>query len=160
MMHRTKNKKLVTVAGAVLVLGGTGVAFAYWSAGGSGAGTGATGTTVAITANQTSTVTAMGPGDSAQTLSGNFDNPNSGPVYVTSVTASIASVTKAAGAPAGACGAGDYTLANPVMTVGTEVAAGTAKGAWTGATIKFNNSTTVNQDGCKGATVNLAYTIS
>ena len=40
------------------------------------------------------------------------------------------------------------------MTVGAEVAAGSAKGAWTGATIKFNNKAT-NQDQCKGATVNL-----
>jgi hypothetical protein len=101
----------------------------------------------------------MHPGDSAQTLSGNFDNPNAGPVYVTSVTASIASVTKAAGAVAGTCDASDYTLANATMSVGAEVAAGTGKGSWTGATIKFNNKAT-NQDQCKGATVNLAYTVA
>ena len=101
----------------------------------------------------------MQPGDSAQTLSGNFTNPNSAPVYVSTVTASIASVTKAGGAVAGTCDATDYTLANAVMTVSAEVPAGTAKGAWTGATIKFNNKAT-NQDQCKGATVNLAYTIA
>lgn len=159
MMHRTKNKKLVTVAGAALVLGGTAAAFAYWSAGGSGAGTGATGTTVAITANQTSTVANMGPGDSAQPLSGKFNNPNSGPVYVTSVTASIASVTQATGAPTGTCDATDYTLAAPVMPVGLEVAAGNAQGAWGGATIKFNNKNQP-QDACKGATVNIDYLIN
>ncbi len=159
-MPRVKSKKLAIVTGAVVVLGGTGIAYAYWSAGGSGTGSASTGTTVAITANQTTTVTAMAPGDSAQALSGNFDNPNSGPVYVTSVTASIASVVKATGAPTGACTAADYTLAGAVMTVGAQVPAGTAQGAWTGATIKFNNSAVQNQDGCKGATVNLAYTIS
>ena len=108
---------------------------------------------------QTSTVTAMQPGDSAQTLSGNFTNPNSSPIYVSTVTASIASVTKAGGAVAGTCDASDYTLANAVMTVDAEVPAGTAKGAWTGATIKFNNKAT-SQDQCKGATVNLAYAIA
>jgi hypothetical protein len=45
------------------------------------------------------------------------------------------------------------------MTVNAEVASGNAKGSWTGATIKFNNKAS-NQDQCKGATVNLAYTIS
>jgi hypothetical protein len=100
----------------------------------------------------------MAPGDTAQTLSGNFTNTNSGPVYVASVTASISSVTFG-GVPAVGCDATDYTLANPIMTVGAQVPAGTAQGAWTGATIQFNNKAT-NQDACKGATVNLAYTIS
>ncbi len=159
-MSRFKSRKLAIVAGATLVLGGTGIAYAYWSAGGSGTGSASTGTNVAITAVQTSTVAAMGPGDVAQTLSGNFTNTNSGPVYVTSVTASISTVVKAAGAPAGTCTAADYTLANTVMAVGVQVPAGTAQGAWSGATLKFNNSATLNQDACKGATVNLAYTIS
>ncbi len=44
------------------------------------------------------------------------------------------------------------------MNVDAEVPAGTSQGSWSGATIKFNNKAT-NQDACKGATVNLAYTI-
>jgi hypothetical protein len=159
-MRKPTKKTTAIMIAAVTVLAGGGAAFAYWTAGGSGTGTAATGTgTSSVTAVQTSTVTAMQPGDTAQALSGNFNNPNSGPVYVTSVTASIASVTKAVGAPAGTCDATDYTLASPVMTVGAEVAAGNAKGAWTGATIKFNNKVT-SQDQCKGATVNLAYTVA
>jgi hypothetical protein len=159
-MRKPTKKTTAIMIAAVTVLAGGGAAFAYWTAGGSGTGTAATGTgTSAVTAVQTSTVSAMQPGDTAQALSGNFNNPNSGPVYVTSVTASIASVTKAVGAPAGTCDATDYTLASPVMTVGAEVVAGNAKGAWTGATIKFNNKVT-SQDQCKGATVNLAYTVA
>jgi len=46
------------------------------------------------------------------------------------------------------------------MTVAAEVPAGTAQGSWTGATIQFKNDPAVNQDACKGATVNLAYAIS
>ena len=53
----------------------------------------------------------------------------------------------------------DFTLASAAMTVNADVAAGTAVGAWTGATIKFNN-TGANQDACKLATVALSYTIS
>ena len=158
-MARFTKKKIALVV-SVLVLGVGGAAFAYWTAGGSGTGTATTGTNVAITVVQTSTVTAMAPGDTAQTLSGNFNNTNSGPVYVGTVTATISSVVKAVGAPSGTCDATDYTLATPAMTVNAEVPAGTSQGSWTGATIKFNNKTTVNQDACKGATVNLAYAIS
>jgi hypothetical protein len=158
MARFTKKSKIALIAAALVLVSG-GVAFAYWTTGGSGTGTASTGSGVSnITAVQTSTVSAMSPGDAAQTLSGNFTNTNSGPVYVTSVTASIASVTKAGGAPAGTCDATDYTLANAVMTVNSEIPAGTAQGAWSGATIKFNNKVT-NQDACKGATVNLAYAI-
>ena len=45
------------------------------------------------------------------------------------------------------------------MAVNAEVPAGTNQGSWSGATIRFNNKNVV-QDACKGATVNLAYTIS
>jgi len=159
-MRKPTKKTTAIMIAAVTVLAGGGAAFAYWTAGGSGTGTASTtAATSGLTAVQTTTVTAMQPGDTAQTLAGNFTNPNTAPVYVTSVTASIASVTKAGGAVTGTCDASDYTLANATMAVGAEVAAGSAKGAWTGATIKFNNKVT-SQDQCKGATVNLAYAIA
>lgn len=145
-----------TTVGAVAL---SGVAYAYWSAGGSGTGSADTGTNVPITAVQTSTVSAMAPGIAAQTLTGNFTNTNAGPVYVSTVTASIASVTKG-GSPVAGCDATDYALANAVMTVNAEVPAGTATGSWTGATIAFNNKSLVNQDACKNATVALSYAIS
>lgn len=161
MFRLTKTKKIVitvTIAGAVVA--GSGAAYAYWSAGGSGTGSAAASTTTAITAVQTSTITTLAPGLAAQTLSGKFNNGNTGPVYVTTVTASISSVTKAVGAPAGTCDASDFTLANAAMSVNAEVPAGSNVGAWTGATIAFNDKTSTNQDACKAATVNLAYAIS
>ncbi len=159
MALRAKKTKKIAILSTVVVLGTSVAAFAYWTAGGSGTGTATTGTVVPITAVQTSTISAMAPGDSAQTLSGNFTNTNAGPIYVATVTASIASVHQG-GILAVGCDATDYTLADAVMTVDAEVPAGTAKGAWTGATIKFNNKAGVNQNACKGATVNLAYAIS
>lgn len=141
-----------------LLLGVSTAAVAYWTAGGSGTGTGVTGANSAITVVQTSTVSNLRPGGAAATLSGNFTNGNDSPVYVTSVTASISGVTKAGGAPAGTCDATDYTLAGATMTVNAQVPAGTAQGAWTGATVTFNNKPAVNQDACKGATVAFAYT--
>ncbi len=155
--HSTK-KKTAVVTLALLFAGG-GAAFGYWTVGGSGTGTASTGTTADIAVVQTSTLTPMFPGDSAQGLSGTFDNANDGPVYVGTVTASISSVDKAVGAPAGTCDASDYTLAGAAMTVNAEVPVGSGQGAWSGATIRFTNKAT-NQDACKGATVNLAYTIS
>jgi hypothetical protein len=155
-----KKKAVVFVASAVALIGG-GFAFAYWTTGGSGTGTAATDASVSdVTVNQTSTITGMHPGDSAQTLSGDFDNSNNGPVYVDTVTVSIDSVTKAVGAPAGTCAADDYTLTGAAMSVGAEVASGTSVGSWTGATIQFNDKAATNQDACKGATVNLVYTVS
>jgi hypothetical protein len=155
--NKKRGLKVVALAGGLVLVGG--VAFAYWTQGGTGTGSASTGSTVAITVKQTSTITGLAPGVAAQTLSGNFDNPNSNPVYVTSVTASISSVVKAAGAPSGTCDATDYTLTGATMAVGAEVPAGTAQGSWGGATLAFNNKAS-NQDACKGATVNLAYTAS
>jgi hypothetical protein len=165
MMHKFSRKFIVVIVGATLVVAGGGAAFAYWSAGGTGTGTGAAGTNAGITVVQTSIVTAMAPGVAAQPLSGNFDNTNSGAVYVTTVTASIASVTRTAGAIAAAlpCDATDYTLANPESTVAAQVPAGSAEGSWGTVdipTIAFNNKAGANQDGCKSAVVNLAYTIA
>jgi hypothetical protein len=149
----------VVLAVGTLVLA-SGAVLAYWTANGNGAGSGsaAAGTSNVVVV-QTTALTAMYPGDSPQTISGNFNNDlNPGPVFIESVTVSIASVTKAVGAPAGTCDATDFTLTNATMIVGASIPAGNGVGAWTGATIQFNNKAT-NQDGCKGATVNLGYSI-
>ena len=155
--HTKKKVGFVTLATIAI---SSSLAYAYWTGSGSGTGTADTADgTLALTVRQTSVVAAMGPGDVAQVLSGNFDNPNAGPVHVGTVTASIASVTKADGAPAGDCDASDYTLAEKTMTVNAEIPSGERVGTWSGATIKFNNKNVI-QDACKGATVNLAYTIA
>jgi hypothetical protein len=159
-MRKPTKKTTAIMIAVVTVLAGGGAAFAYWTAGGSGTGTGATSAGSAnVTVVQTSTVTAMQPGDTAQPLSGTFNNPNSGPAYVGTVTASISSVVKAGGAPAGTCDSSDYTLAGAAMAKNAEVPADDT-GTWSGATNKFNNKPAVNQDACKGATVNFAYTVS
>jgi hypothetical protein len=153
-------KRRITVFGVIAALVVASTAYAYWTAGGAGSGSAAAASsTTPLTVNQTTVLTDMYPGDSPQPISGTFDNSNSGPVYVSTVTASIASVTRAGGA-VGPCDATDFTLASAAMTVNAEVPAGVAQGAFTGATIQFNNKAGANQDGCKGATVTLAYAIS
>lgn len=157
MSRSNRRRSIIGALLALLLI--TAGAVAYWTAGGSGSGSASAGTSAPLTVNQTGTLTAMYPGDSAQTLSGTFGNTNSGPIHVGTVTASIASVTQAVGA-VGTCDASDFTLANAAMTVNADVPAGTGVGSWTGATIKFNNKAGTNQDGCKLATVNLSYAIS
>lgn len=157
-MRRFTKKAAAVTTGALIVLAGSGVAFAYWTGGGSGTGTAATGTSSTLTVNQTSTLTAMHPGDSPQTLSGNFDNASSGPVHVASVTVAISSVT-VGGVAATGCSAADYTLTGATMAAVQDVPVGTGVGTWSGATIQFHN-TTANQDACQGATVNLAYSVA
>lgn len=156
-MFSTTKKKITAVLAVLGLCAISTAAYAYWTTTGAGSGTATAGNVTPVTVVQTSTLTAMYPGDTAQTLSGNFNNPNPGSAYVTSVTASVGTITKATGAAAGTCDATDFTLANPTMTVGSDVPSGTAKGAWTGATIKFTNKAT-NQDACKNATVAISYT--
>jgi camelysin-like metallo-endopeptidase len=151
-MRGIHKRTAVVAAAAVLIVGG-GVAYAFWTTGGAGAGTAATGTSVDLVVNQTTVLDPMFPGDTPQTLSGDFDNTSDGTMHVESVTVSIASVDLAG------CSAADYTLTSATMAVPQEVVVGAAQGAWTGATIQFNN-TTDNQDACKGATVTLAYAVA
>lgn len=154
--RRLPRKKLVAAVAALLMLAGGGAAVAYWTTTGTGTGSAATGSSQPITVVQTSTVSNLRPGAAAQTLSGTFNNPSGGSQYVRTVTASISSVTLAAGVT-GTCTAADYTLTGATMTVNQNVAAGTAQGSWTGATIAFANDNARNQDACQGATVNLSY---
>lgn len=154
-VNKRRGLVLLGVIAAVVVAG---AAIAYWTAGGSGDGTAATASpTAQLKVNQTGTLTAMYPGDTAQTLSGNFDNTTGNSVRVNTVTASIASVTPVG---SGTCDSTDYTLTNAVMNVNAEVPNGTGVGNWTGAKIQFNDKAAVNQDGCKGATVNLHYVVA
>jgi hypothetical protein len=148
-------KKKMAAAAAVVVLVGSGTAaFAFWSAGGTGSGSASTSPgSSGITINQTSpAITDLAPGVAAEPLSGNFDNSNASAVHVNQVTASIA-VT-----PVGAnlCSAADYDLVQPTAT-NALVPTGLAQGSWTGGSLGFHN-TLANQDGCKGATVNISYT--
>jgi len=156
----SRKRRVVAAITVVAVAAASTAAYAYWTAGGSGSGSGTAGSTVGLIPRQTTVLSAMYPGDSPQTISGNFDNSNDGPVYVSTVTASIASVTKASNAPAGTCDASDFTLASPVMNVGAQVPTGNGKGSFSGATIHFNNKAAVNQDACQNATVTLSYAVS
>ncbi len=78
MRQLVGRKRASATLGVLLALVVVGGVFAYWTQSGSGSGTAQAGTTVPVTVNQTSPITGLYPGGPAQTLSGNFDNPNPG----------------------------------------------------------------------------------
>jgi hypothetical protein len=96
-------------------------------------------------------------------------NPNNFAIRVTSLTVSIQSVVKAAGAPAGSCAPSDYQVTaytGPGFVASPGATTLAADGVTTAQmpSIRMVNRTdgvpgdgTGNQDGCKGATVNLSY---
>ena len=158
-MRALTTKRPVAIAAAALVLAVVGdIAYAYWTSTGTGTGSATTGTTSALTVNQTSTVTAMGPGVAAQTLSGDFDNPNDGRVFVKAIEATITS-TGVAG-----CTADDYTISGTSVIGASAPGAGgfvpanaNGVGSWSGLTIAFKD-TASNQDACKRAVLTIGYT--
>jgi hypothetical protein len=157
-VRRLTKKTIAVLTASALVFAGAGAAYAYWTNTGSGSGTAITGTNVAVTVNQTSVITGMYPGQSAQTLAGNFTNTNAGATYVAAVTATGYTID-ATHVTAGCTVAGGHYTLGGTATVGADVPAGASQGAWTGLTITMNNLGT-NQDFCKGATVTITYASS
>jgi hypothetical protein len=155
-MFRKLSPKAAAAFAAVSVLVAAG-AYAYWTNGGSGSGSAATGNNVAIVVTQSTSPSALYPGGPTAPLAGAFNNSNAGKVFVNEVNATISSVTGPNITAPNPCTAADYQLNGFPVQVDAEVNSGTAQGSWTGASIQLLNTAT-NQDGCKGATVNLAYT--
>jgi hypothetical protein len=156
-MYKLSKKSVAIAAGTVLFLS-AGAAYAYWTNTGTGSGTAATGTNAAVTVNQTSSITGMYPGESAQTLSGDFTNTNAGATWVTAVTATGYTID-ATHVTAGCTLAGGHYTLGGTAAVGANVPAGANQGSWTGLTIQMNNLGT-NQDSCKGATITITYASS
>ena len=157
MRFVTKKRVAAAVAGIGVLLGGA-AAYAYWTGGGSGSGSAATGTPSSLTVNQTTVVTGLFPGASAVTLSGNFDNPNSGAVTVSTLTAAVRAFSSQTDATKPACTQADFAIGGTATGLGS-IPSGTAQGSWTGLTVRMLNGAG-NQDNCKSATINIDYTAS
>lgn len=142
-------KKRTAIAVGILALVAVMGAYAFWTQGGTGSGSATAGTTSNITVNQTSTVTGLYPGGPAASLSGDFTNPNSGSVNISSVTATVSSVS-----PAG-CATSNFSIGG--SSGANTVPVGTNVGSWSGLTIALAE-TNVNQDVCKGAVATISYT--
>ena len=159
-MRKIGSKKrfalIATTTAAVLI--GSGVAVAYWTTTGSGTGTAATGTTSTVTVNQTgAAITGLYPGGPAVQVPFNIVNGNVSGQYIATVALSVTNTTIAAVVQPG-CTAADFTVTNG--TIGAVVPTGTTNyPTGVGATIKMLD-TGVNQNACRGVTVNLAFAAS
>ena len=112
-----------------------------------------------VVVNQTSAVIDLYPGGPPQALSGNFDNPNAGPVFITAVTAVVDPSFNAQADPLKpACTAADFVIGG-AAPVGAQVAPGVGVGGWGGLNIAMLN-TAFNQDNCKNVNVPINYTAS
>ena len=74
-----KKSRFVALAVLALALAVGGIAFAYWTQGGSGSGGATAGTTTAITVNQTGAPTGLYPGGPAQALCRHVHEPERAP---------------------------------------------------------------------------------
>ena len=145
-------------AAVVVALAVTAGAIAYWTTTGSGTGSATTGTNQAVTISQVGTVSGLYPGGPNQDVNFKITNPAAGNQYVSTVTATISSVVKATGAPAGTCAAADYTVTQAGTAVNQDLPTGdTSFASPKVPTIKMVNSAS-NQDACKNVKVNLTFT--
>jgi len=149
-------KRTSAALGILLSLAVAGGAFAYWTISGSGTGSASAGNVNAVTVNQLSAVNGLYPGGPAQDLDGDFDNPNAGAVWVSSVTATVSAVTSAGIVGKPACTTADFEIGGSAP-VNAEIPAGTGNGAWSGLTVRMLDSI-ANQDNCKDQTVTISYT--
>lgn len=158
-MKRFTSKKGITLLAVMVVAVVSAVgAYAYWTTGGTGSGSATAGTNLNVVVNQDSVSAAnLYPGGPAEALSGDFDNPNPGNAYVSSVTAVVSSVTGGAqDAAKPACAPSDFLISGTSNVPG-DIPSGVDKGAWSGLNIALLN-TAANQDNCKNATAVITYT--
>lgn len=113
--------------------------------------------TVAAPVVQTSVIASLGPGVAALPIYGRVTNYASQDAIITAVIVTIADVRTAPTVVSGVCSSRDFTITSPRMPVGLTLAPG-ADAQFSGAMIGFKNLN-INQDACKGATVQLRYDI-
>jgi ABC-type glycerol-3-phosphate transport system substrate-binding protein len=151
-------RKRVIAMSVVAVLAVSAAAFAYWTTSGTGTGSASTGTSSAVTVTQVGSISNLKPGSSAQAVDFKINNGSSENQYISAVAVSISSVT-APNADAGhPCTASDFDLVQP-NAINADLTSGDHTYSPSGATLALKN-TASNQDGCKGATVNLAFNAS
>jgi hypothetical protein len=156
---RKSTKILGALGASAVVLSTAGVAYAYWSTSGTGAGSATTDAgTANLTVTHVSAPTNMAPGVAAGSFAVDVTNNADATAMVNKVVVTISGVTKAPGA-VGSCTSSDYSLSGTLTNAAGQLAKN-ATAHFTGGSLGFNNDPLNNQDGCKGATVNLTYTAS
>lgn len=148
-------KKPVALVGALaLVVGGAGIAFAYWTSAGTGTGSAETGESVALVVTSETPAGTIAPGSAGQTVEFTVTNPGPGTQALSEVTVTMADANGVAWVPTGACLIADYSATittEPVYgsIAATEFVSGTV-------TVTLAN-TGVNQDDCQNQEVPLYF---
>lgn len=88
-------------------------------------------------------------------MSGNFDNSNSGNVFITAVTASVTAFSVQSDPAKPPCTQADFAITG-TASVAAQIAPGNGVGTWSGLSLGMVNAAT-NQDNCKNLTVPIAY---
>lgn len=153
---KTRKRTLGTGMSLVL-LTGAGAAWAYWTTTGSGTGSAGTGSNEAMAVTQVGSVSGLYPGKT-DGLAFKITNAASFDQKVATVTISMTSVTAPNATGDLPCTTSDFQLTQPsaLDEVLPHNSDKTYTSAMTGAAITMKETNT-NQDGCKGATVNLAF---
>lgn len=151
------SKRTVAVTTATFMIAGGGIAFAYWTSGGTGTGSADTGTTTGLVVTQSGTVSGLVPGGDAKDVAFTIQNPSTDTsVKVTSLALTIDGLNEQADADLDACTSADFTVTSPALP-SAEIAAG-ATITVTG-TIKLDNLAK-NQNNCKGVSVPLKLVVA
>lgn len=134
-------------AASTLVIGG-GVAFAYWTSSGSGTGSAAAGTTTSVDITQTGAIEGLYPGGDPVDITVDISNPDSAAVTL------FALATTVTGTNDPGCTAADFVI-DDTWAGGT--VAGNGSLSVTVGTIQMLDRAGVDQNGCKGAAIDLAF---
>jgi len=159
--HLSKKRVVLGALVVVMLAIASGVAYAYWTSAGTGSASATAGTSVAFTAALNGTApTGLVPGGSDQAIDVKVTNPANFPQTLSALTVSVANATD--GSPWTAvtgCSKDDFLITQPTVTA-APIAASPGSTIVTGAKIHMINSTTINQNGCKGVTIPLYFSAS
>ena len=157
-MRFSKKALIATGTGAVAALAIGGLALAYWTTSGNGTGSGAAGTSSTVAVAQVGTITALSPGSTPQAVDFSINNSAATNQFVESVAVSISSVTGPNITVSTPCADTDFVVVPP-NAIHADLTPGLHSYSPSGATLAMTNSAS-NQDGCKNATVHLAFAAS
>jgi hypothetical protein len=146
MRKFSKKQYLAAGAAAVLIAGGAGVAFAYWTTGGSGSGSGTVASSNgSLTLHATFDSAVLTPGGSVP-VAYTADNGGSSNLYLSTLSVDSIATSDALCLPA------DFHAT--AIVAPAEVAAGAGDVSVGSGTLSMDD-TDVSQDACKGATVTI-----
>jgi hypothetical protein len=154
-MNSKTKKRAVAVLTAILAISVGVAAYAYWTGGGTNTQSVATDNGLKpVKAVVTSGLTGLRPGNVVN-VAGDFDN-----------TANLESVAHVAGLTAAITGTDKpgcdktwYSVAQQPSVDTPDVPHGAEGGAWSGLQVSMSDLATTNQDACKGANLQLTFTV-